>query len=319
KDRVIPVAEKVRAAIRTFEGANEVDLNHWSIERTRDYQRDLWKTVKESSFAETPVLSVSVTRLNYAGKLGDIGAWCDFSNIHPYPGGSEPETGPGLGTDLGTGIKVAHALAAERPIIITETGYHSASENGNGHVAVSEHAAGIYLPRVFLHNFRSGIVRSYWYELLNSRLSETDKEANFGLYRNDGITIKPAGLAMKNLIALLSDPGPPFRTGVLDYSLSDSMAQSVLFQKRNGEFWLALWLNSSLADSHRPYGQKQEVDPHDRDCTIRIAGVGVRVKLHERLDGESPISREISESSEFSISLSERVAFLQITVPAKSE
>lgn len=319
-DRLAPVAEKVKAAIEAFEGPNEVNLNKWTVDKSRDYQRDLWQTVKAGAFAKTPVIALSVTDFKWAKELGDLSAWCDFGNVHPYPGGWEPENDANwMRADLASGIETARANGGEKPIMITETGYHSATKRsgeGGGHVPVSEQAAGIYLPRLFLHTYRSGIVRTFWYEFLNSRQGADDAEGNFGLYKNDGVTIKPAGRALKNMIDLLADDGAAFVPGRLDFTLSDPKAQAVLLQKRNGEFWLALWLKTGLWDGSRPYGQKQEVDPKDIDCSVTLVGEFSAVTVHEKLDADAPQKIQIVDSKTFQVTLSERVLFLQI-VPTK--
>ncbi len=318
-ERIEPVAEKIRSAIEAFEGPNEVNLNKpWTVESSRNYQRDLWKSLKAGSFAKTPVVALSVTELKWAQELGDISAWCDFANVHPYPGGWEPENdAKWMRADLASGIEGARANGGAKPIMITETGYQNAMQGGGGHAPVSEQAAGIYLPRLFLHTYRSGIVRTFWYEFLNSRKSATDPEGNFGLYKNDGVTIKPAGRALKNMIGLLADAGAKFEPGRLDFTLSDPKAQAVLLQKRNGEFWLALWLKTGLWDNSRPFGQKQEVDPKDAECTVTLKGEIASVTAHEQLDGESPKKRAITDVQSFTLSLSERVIFVQIAPATK--
>ncbi len=316
---IVPAAEKMRGAIEAFEGPNEVNLNKWTVENARIYQRDLWQTVKESSFAKIPVVALSVTDFKRAKELGDISAWCDFGNVHPYPGGWEPENGANwMRADLASGIETARANCGAKPIMITETGYQNATGHEGGHVAVSEGAAGIYLPRLFLNAYRNGIVRTFWYEFINSRNSATDPEGNFGLYKNDGVTQKPAGRALAHMIALLADPGSEFKPGALDFTISDPKAQAVLFQKRNGEFWLALWLKTGLWDGSRPYGQKQEVDPKDSECTVTVNGDFASVTAHEQLDAETPSKRAIANPKGFPLTLSERVLFLQIT-PAASK
>jgi len=161
-------------------------------------------------------------------------------------------------------------------------------------------------------------VRTFWYEFINSRKSATDPEGNFGLYKNDGVTIKPAGRALRQMIALLADRGAAFKPGALDFTLSEPKAQSVLLQKRNGEFWLALWLKSGLWDGSRAYGQKQEVDPKDSECTVTLNGEFASVTAHEHLDAEAPQKRAIADPKSFPLTLSERVIFLQIT-PASAK
>jgi hypothetical protein len=64
-----------------------------------------------------------------------------------------------------------------------------------------------------------------------------------GLLRNN-ISEKPAFRAVKNLITILSDKGPNFVPGSLNYVLDDSVnnIRQILFQKRDGDFYLMIWL-----------------------------------------------------------------------------
>jgi hypothetical protein len=63
------------------------------------------------------------------------------------------------------------------------------------------------------------------------------------LLRND-LSEKPAFRAVKNLIAILSDKGPDFEPGSLNYVFDGSVdnIRQILFQKRDGDFYLLVWL-----------------------------------------------------------------------------
>ncbi len=315
-ERLPEVAGRVKDSLEAFEGPNEVNLNKWTVENARNYQHHLWDAVKASPFADTPVVALSVTDFKWAQQLGDISTWCDYGNAHPYPGGCWPENNCSwMRADITSGIATARAGCAAKPVMITETGYNNKTSPG-GHVPVSREIAGVYLPRLFLINHRNGIARTFWYELFNLRNNPADEESNFGLYENDGTTPKPAARAMKNLIALLRDPGPAFKSGQLGFTLSKPEVQSVLFQKRNGEYWLALWLPQTLWDQSRPYGQKQEVHPAPMDCEVQIAGDIASVTCHGQLDTSQPESTKIATPARFAVSVSARVLLLQIA-PAK--
>ena len=58
---------------------------------------------------------------------------------------------------------------------------------------VSERAAGIYVPRLLLENFREGIARTYIYELVDmSRDPDREKGfAGFGLLRSNSSPSRP--------------------------------------------------------------------------------------------------------------------------------
>lgn len=127
--------------------------------------------------------------------------------------------------------------------MVTETGYHNAvrDESGSG---ISEQAGGKYLPRILLENFNRNIKRTYLYELIDEwpDPKKAEKEKHFGLLRNDG-TRKPSYQTIKNLIALLKEPGANFRPKRLDYKLSGNMTDvhHTLLQKSDGTFYLIVW------------------------------------------------------------------------------
>ena len=75
------------------------------------------------------------------------------------------------------------------------------------------------------------------------------KEGASGLLRND-LSEKPSFRAIKNLITILSDKGPDFPSGALNYTVNGTMdnVRQILFQKRNGDFYLMVWLEVSSWD-----------------------------------------------------------------------
>ena len=312
-ERLTPVAERVRDSVEAFEGPNEVNLNRWKKEDARNYQRALWGAVKSGPFARTPVVALSVTDFQWARELGDLSAWCDVGNAHPYPGGWMPENDCAwMRADVASGLELARANGGAHPVIFTETGYCNRRGGSGGHVPVSAAAAGVYLPRLYLNNHHLGVARTFWYELFNLHDRPEDQESNFGLYENDGVTPKPAGRALRHLVELLRDPGPAFSPAALDVEVSDPKVRAILFQKRSGEFWLALWRPVTLWDEARPYGQKQEVTPPATPCTVTLRGRVGAVRMHDQLDREHPVIAAIGNPSGFQLDLAARVVLLQI-------
>jgi hypothetical protein len=133
---------------------------------------------------------------------------------------------------------------------VTETGYYTAP-NATQNVyqpGVTEAAQAKYAPRLYLDFFNAGISHTSIYELIDEHSSQSDAEANYGILRNDG-SQKPAYTSIKNLIALLSDPGPAFTpTASLGYTLAGNTGtiRQSLFQKRDGRFYLVLWNDVSV-------------------------------------------------------------------------
>ena len=98
-----------------------------------------------------------------------------------------------------------------------------------------------HMPRVLLEQYLNGILRTYDYELVDIQSDHTQ----YGLLTAD-LTPRPAYTAMANLLNLLIDPGPVFALSSLDFTLDGATTNvdHLLMQKRDGSFWLALWIES---------------------------------------------------------------------------
>lgn len=164
----------------------------------------------------------------------------DYANNHPYcdinglyycmrPGASD-------------GFSAWESyFGPSRPLWTTETGYSKYPRNELTPV-VSDTMHAKYIGRALLDMFDRGIQRYIWYELLDrgEATSPNLRDAHYGLVREDG-SVKPAFTALKNLITLLSDYGPSFTPTTLYADISAPSALHVTaFQKRNGEYWVAL-------------------------------------------------------------------------------
>jgi hypothetical protein len=103
------------------------------------------------------------------------------------------------------------------------------------------------MPRLHLFLFNHGMWRAYSYAFIDAATGGSDKEDNFGYLRSDG-TPKQSFYAMKNLITLLKDPGGRFIPAPLSYTISGNTTnmQEVLLQKRDGSYYLALWIGKQL-------------------------------------------------------------------------
>ena len=96
------------------------------------------------------------------------------------------------------------------------------------------------LPALYLERFRSGTHRTFAAAL---RTADPAGAAPTDLLQADG-TPAPAYKSLAALTSLLSDPGPAgFTPGALPMTVTggNDQTRSVLLQKRNGTFWLALW------------------------------------------------------------------------------
>ena len=245
------VYNRAGRAVEYFEGANEPNLKknpEWA-NIGRERQKELYQAAHGNpDLAGVAVIGPSPWGAS-AQQLGDVSANVDFGNWHIYSGGQYPEaTGKG---SLGDYQVQARGLYSGKPVVASEAGYHSAMNvPAPKHRPTPEKIIARYLPRQMLWDLKQGIVRTYVYELIDSfNKGDTDPESNFGLIRYDG-TRRPAFAAIKNLTGIFSDSGAVPHPQTLDWSQSskDDAIQSMLFQRSDGSFLLALWLGVSAWD-----------------------------------------------------------------------
>lgn len=236
---IATLGSSVRGAVEAVEGANEIDMrgDTSQLPALAGYQRDLYDAVKgDSSLATLPVLGPSLVQKRNQEALGDVSGALDYGNIHPYPDAEAPEGN--LDAHLGR----AAVNSGAKPVMATETGYHTALGWGGEHNPVTEEDMATYMPRLYLEYFRRGIARTFSYELIDQNAGSADLEDNFGLLRND-FSEKPAFTALRNTIDVLEDRGPTFSPASVAYSLGGESkdVHHLLLQKSDGAFYLALW------------------------------------------------------------------------------
>lgn len=257
RDKITPsnavsVLKKVLPSVVAIEGPNEWDINNVTYRGRgfpaglRDYQTELYQAVKrDPATAKIAVLTPSIAYPENAAKLGSLRSVSDYGNLHIYAGGGIPAL------DFESKwLPLTRKMTSDRTIIVTETGWHNAvNDRKAGQRGVSEQVSAKYIPRVFLEYFNRGIKRTFLYEFLDER-SRGDQESNFGIIRANGVP-KPAFVALRNLIRVLNDPPNTAATGTLNYSLSGNVRNinRTLLQKRNGDFYLVLWLQTQSSDA----------------------------------------------------------------------
>jgi hypothetical protein len=241
------IKTQVLDAIIALEAPNEYDLEHGSdtnwVENIRNYTIILSTKAKADEILRNfPVIGPSLTSLEAYEAVGNLDPYIDYVNLHMYFGDTWPDF-PGWDKNGSYSITwFLNYLALQQSpsgkrVQATETGYH----NYISHSGVSEEADGKYVIRAFAEFFRRGIYRSYKYELVNQNIP--GQEGVFGLLHHD-LSEKPSFRAVKNLIALLGDKGPSFQPSSLRYTLTGSTdnVRQLLFQKRDGDFYLMAWL-----------------------------------------------------------------------------
>ncbi len=174
------------------------------------------------------------------------------------------------------------------PTWATETGYHNAISNELG---ISDGAAGKYIPRLLLGNFKRNIESTYLYELANQGTDSNDEQSNFGLLRFDG-SPKPAFTAIKNMNSLLKEPGAKFTPQSLDYEIEGDKQgiETVLLQKSNGDHYLILWQETKSWDNDA----KKDITVQGKKIKVSLKNPAKKLETYDPTKSTSALNAEAS-------------------------
>lgn len=314
---IAALKDHLAGATEAVEGPNEYSTRgfpDWKSELVA-YQQRLYEEIKgDPSLSSLPVVGPSIVHGDQA-LLGDISGFLDYGNIHSYPEGNAPEY------KMGLNVERAEINSGSKPIMATETGYTTATGwtpmNTGENRPVPEDVMATYMPRLFFEYFSRHIARTYSYELLDEQPDPEldDREANFGLLRND-LSEKPAFAALRNTIEILEDPGPTFAPDPLSYTLSGATANlhSVLLEKRDGSFYLALWRIVSVWD---PIG-RTALEPPPEPVTLAVAPGLAAVAEYLPNSSSQPIWSAPETSEPLTIDVGPAVVIVKLT-PAEAD
>ncbi|MDQ3586771.1 MAG: hypothetical protein M3375_00225 [Actinomycetota bacterium] len=313
------VKRNVAGFTESLEGPNEYDYpavdSDWAA-NLRAYQCEWARQVRaDPDLSAKPVIGPSSrSGKGFDSALGDLTACLDRGNLHPYPGDHSPNR-TNFG-DLSISTTDARSTSGNKPVWATESGYHNAVKcSGCGHLPVSETAAGAYLPRMFMENFRRGIPRTYSYELIDGwpDPEKDEPERNFGLLRNDG-SRKPGFVAIRNLLSILADTGAA--SGRLSYSLRCTSCpvalRHVLLRKSTGAYYLVVWPESSIWDR----ATRTDIASSRQYADLTIASPLSKLELLDPAQSTTPSYTSASRSHR--IPLSDRLSVIRITPPSSS-
>jgi hypothetical protein len=299
--------------VNYIEGGNESDSYFGSasgndLQQTALFQQELYTLGRELGL---PVINMSfgqgwgtsVTG-NY-GTVGDLSAYTDFANAHTYFGTGNT---PGYTIDVLNGY--AQLAASQRPVIATEMGWHTNVTDGDTG-KVSESVQAKYMLDGLLDAYKAGDVKTYLYELVDQGTDKNNAENNFGLFRADG-SAKPAADALHNLTSLLADTGAApasFTAGALSYSLTGAQStdQTMLMQKSDGSYWLAIWNESRLSSATTA----TDIVVPNHDITLSLSGNTGSITVYDPLTGTSAL-QALSNAGSAQISLPDHPVLVKI-------
>lgn len=258
----------------------------------------------------TPVVGPSFTTDAAYAEAGQLSSTVTYNNIHVYFGGRNPGSagwggGDAEGNNYGSfawWIDQAHVDAPSAPVIATETGYIAYPQTSAPYT-LPESVEASYIPRTLATAFNEGVKRTYVYELLDEISSP-----GYGLLRSD-LSAKPAYTAIKNLLGTLTDPGATFTPGKLNYTVSgaDTTLSHMLLQKRDGTFWLVLWLEKS---SYNPV-TNVAIPVTSQNVTLSISG-GLAVEQVLQMDSTGAENTVVATGSTISMPLNDQMTLIEI-------
>jgi hypothetical protein len=297
-------------SVESIEGPNELDLSklpNWP-ELARTYQQELSSAARRLPNNPTlPLIGPSMAFVAAGKQVGSISPLVTYGNLHSYPAGHLPSD------MLPDQIAGASAMYPGKQIVITETGYHNAINDRNQQPPVSEAAAAKYIPRLLFETFNHGIVRTYLYEFEDEfpDPGAKEQEKHWGLLRNDG-TEKPSFIALRNIIATLTDDANPPRTRTphpLAYALQGDTAliHHTLLEKADGRYYLALWQEVPSFD----VSQRADISVSAKMVTIALPRPLTRARLYDSLQGTATAVKPTTNSS-ITVAVPDHVILVEI-------
>lgn len=297
-------------AVDFFEGPNEpmVGRSPAGPALLKEYQQRLYEAVRASAdLKDVRVLGPSLiqAQIRLAEPMADV---VDDANIHPYPGHFNPETTTHASLQLH--IDGARRVFGDRPVVITETGYHTALATRKQHLPVPEAIKTRYIPRLLLWCFHNGVKRTYLYEGVSSfDRGDTDPESSFGLLRND-LSPTPSYYAVKNLLAQFRPDGTrKYKGQPLSVRVERGPADLVCmgFRRRDGAKLVAVWRGSQGWDAHA-----KTLTPAERaPLNLRLRGRPRTVRLHRfRDDGCLSSTRLEAQNDLLRVSVDDSLAIV---------
>ena len=272
-----------------LEGPNEELFDSGQCATTLTNTQQVW-TAKQADSRYNGIWFVgpsAASPTQYAC-LGDISGITDAGNIHHYSGDLTPEASENGSADWrlsGWISNVRAAVGPNAPVVSTESGYHTAVNDPDGHRPVSETADGKYMTQLHFAFQRAGLSRTFKYELVDEfpNAAKDDLQSNFGLLRND-LTEKPAYTALNNVMDLLADDMQATLIP-LDYSVSGAPGtfKQYLLQKSDGTHWLAMWNDISV------WNGTTDLTPSDVNVTLTL-GTAKTIKTYRPYTSASAAS-----------------------------
>jgi len=279
------------------EGANEVDsyVPCWnsvsSIAAGIAEQEQLWST-----YPPLPVYSLTLASIANLAEVGNISNYVSQVGSHVYPQyyGTEGES-VYTASQVITSTNNA-TLAPGKPNVITEGGWWTAPYS----TGVSQLIQAKLELSFLLDNYSLGVTRTYLYELFDELSDPTaaNFQDHFGLFNFDG-TAKTFATALNTMQTILHDTGTLTTPGSLSYTLSGmpTAGHSLLFERSDGTFILALWNDAPVWDNNNYV----PITVASSTVTVTPATTPSSMNEYDPLVGTTAVTSSTSASISFSL------------------
>jgi hypothetical protein len=250
-ERLAVLSGRLAGTAAELEGPNEPDLFDpvdWPA-RVRVFLPTLYTEAKrhpDPAIRALPVAGVSFGTQSGPSAAGDLSQWVDLGNIHPYTGCTSPNP-----THLRAEVERARGVSGDKPLIASEAGFHTAlrvQPAPDVQPPCDERTAAVYTLRTVLEHYKSGIRRTFLYELLDylPDPSATEPNKHFGLLRND-FSPKCSFIALKNLIATLgTGSGTSLASLRIDPEQAPADLRTLTLRRADGSYLVILWRLESV-------------------------------------------------------------------------
>ena len=285
----------------------------------RAFQPQLYTAIK-TKWPSVPVITSAVSNNLTATQVGSLLPNADAANIHLY---GPPALTPEFSSLFAPSKLAGYANQAPgKPVWITETGLVTGTMQATNW-QTSELTAARLLPRMLLYawapmntpsimsapapNTRGGlgIARTYLYELLDEHDSSDATLGlgdRYGLFKSN-LTPKPVATSLGNLLTLLADPGGDFTPTPVTVTATGPYTDKfeyLLFQKRDGSYWLAFWMGyDAVSDPIGTLGQGSGTDLPDTpyDVTLQFSQAFQQTALFRPLKSADAVQQSGAVSS----------------------
>lgn len=301
--------------MEAIEAANEYDnsgVTGWASAIVAQQER-LASTVHGSSeFANVTLLSPSMAfPAADNADLGKLSSYAQVSNLHAYFGACNPENPGKSGCN-----NAAYFTSASQedmpgmPIWATETGYWSDQDAFYGGYGVNPTVQGYYTPRELFAYYMAGFARTYIYELMDD---EPGEHSYYGLISNQDIP-KPSYYALQGLLSTLADTGSTaatFTPASLNFSATGGTdVASLLFEKSNGTFYLALW----VAEPSMNPSNGESITVPTQSVTVNLATTPSAVTNYAWQTAGTVSSSTVKPSTAIPVTVGPAITILQLTM-----